>query len=388
MNLCPDVADTNPAKTAPDDCLFAFHGPRSALAAHGPAHMLPRGPVATLEDRLAGAPAGVVVGGALPFDRAGDDCLWLTRTRDATLPAQVPPLPPIRSLRPEPEAADFAAAVARALRIMEGEAGSPDALAKIVLSRALAIEAETPIPIASVMARLGRDPHVTTFRTRLPDGPGHALIGASPELLLRKTGARIDSHPLAGSAPRSTDALTDHGNAEALAHSDKDRREHAFVVEYILDTLAPFCTELDRPQGTVLTHTGSMWHLGTRITGRLRDDTIPAILLAARLHPTPAVCGTPPARAAELIGQLEPHSRGFYAGAVGWSDAQGDGAWFVAIRSAEICGTRARLHAGAGVVLGSDPMAEAAETGAKFGALLSALGLPREAGMIGVTPAR
>ncbi len=387
----PRPHDDDSSRAAADACLFRFEGPRARISGHGPARMLPPGPVATLEARLAALPGddGIVIGGALPFDPREDDCLWLAEARDPGAPARVPPppLPPIRDLRPEPEAGAFADAVARALSIMQAEAGRPGALAKIVLSRTLAVEAEAPIPVAGVMARLARDPSVTTFRTRLPGGPGHALVGATPELLLRKSGGRIASHPLAGSAPRSADAQADRAAAEALARSDKDRREHAFVVEYILDTLAPFCTELERPEGTAVTHTGSMWHLGTRIVGRLRDASIPSVLLAARLHPTPAVCGTPPDRAAALIAELEARSRGFYAGAVGWSDAGGNGAWFVAIRSAEIDGSRARLHAGAGVVRGSDPMAEAAETGAKFGALLTALGLPREAGMAGVTQA-
>jgi len=104
-------------------------------------------------------------------------------------------------------------------------------------------------------------------------------------------------------------------------------------------------------------------------------------VLAARLHPTPAVCGLPCARAAGLIRSLEPVERDFYAGAVGWCDRRGDGAWYVAIRCAELCGAQARLYAGAGIVLGSEPRAEAAETGAKFGALLAALGLPRDAAL-------
>ena len=126
-----------------------------------------------------------------------------------------------------------------------------------------------------------------------------------------------------------------------------------------------------------------MWHLGTRIEGELHDPDIPSVLLAAMLHPTPAVCGMPCARAAGLIRQLEPVDRQFYAGAVGWCDlgAQGDGSWYVAIRCADICGPYARLYAGAGIVPGSDPAAEAAETGAKFGAMLQVLGLPGDSGM-------
>ena len=129
-----------------------------------------------------------------------------------------------------------------------------------------------------------------------------------------------------------------------------------------------------------------MWHLGTRIEGMLKDPEMPSVVLAALLHPTPAVCGVPMARANALIHDLEPVPRDFYAGAVGWCDARGDGAWYVAIRCAEIAGATARLYAGAGIVPGSDPMAEAAETGAKFGAFLAALGLPPDAGLAGLAP--
>lgn len=388
MNIRPHESDTILPPIRPENCLFSFRGPRASVAGCGPARMLPRGPAATLDSRLAAAGLrdGMVIGGVLPFERESEDCLWqAVACTPPALPALASPPPAIRSLQPQPCAGDYAAAVARALRIIKDETGRPDALAKIVLSRTLALEAEAPIPVPAVMARLAQDPDVTTYHTRLPGGPDHALIGATPELLLRKSGGRIVSHPLAGSARRSADPAADRAAAEGLSQSDKDRREHRFVVEYILDTLAPHCTDLACPEGTGLTHTRSMWHLGTRITGRLRDAAVPSILLAAALHPTPAVCGVPAVRAARLIGKLEPRPRGFYAGAVGWNDAQGDGAWFVAIRSAEINGSHARLHAGAGIVRGSDPMEEAAETGAKFGALLAALGLPRDAGMAGVT---
>lgn len=402
MNIRPDDNGGHGghgARLDAADCLFSFEGPDGAIAGHGPARAVERGPAATLEARLAramgnhAARQGAVIGGALPFDKQDHDCLWQAvsvsfaparAARDGAGPEAEPALPAIRALRPEPPAPDFADAVARALRIMHDEDGGPDALAKIVLSRSLAVESESPLPLPAILSRLAQDPTVTTFRTRLPGGVSHALVGATPELLLRKSGGRIASHPLAGSARRSPDPAQDRAAAEALSRSDKDRREHGLVVEYILDMLAPFCRELSCPEGTTLTHTRSMWHLGTRIEGQLSDDAIPSVLLAARLHPTPAVCGLPVARAAALIGALEPVRRGFYAGAVGWCDARGDGAWFVAIRCAEIRGALARLHAGAGIVPGSDPMAEAAETGAKFGALLAALGLPRDAGMAGV----
>ena len=118
-----------------------------------------------------------------------------------------------------------------------------------------------------------------------------------------------------------------------------------------------------------------MLHLGTLITGELRDERVSALELACALHPTPAVCGTPTAPARELIGRVEGFERGFYAGMVGWTDASGDGEWAVAIRCAEVEGDRLRLYAGAGIVPGSQPGAELAETSAKFRTLLGALGV-------------
>ncbi|MCF3639290.1 isochorismate synthase, partial [Rhizobium sp. TRM95111] len=270
-----------------------------------------------------------------------------------------------------------AAAVRQALDIMEQEAGRPAALAKIVLSRSLVATAERPIDLDLLLVRLSLDPAVTAFLVPLPDGGGarRVLAGATPELLLAKEGNRISSHPLAGSAKRQRDLAADAAAAAALGRSEKDRREHDIVVEFILDTLAPHCRTLSRPDGTTLVSTSSMWHLGTRIEGELRDAEHSCVALAAALHPTPAVCGVPRDRSAEIIAQLEPHRRDFYAGTVGWCDARGDGAWYVSIRCADVCGRQARLYAGAGIVPQSDPLAEAEETGAKFGAFLAALGV-------------
>ncbi|MFT4014808.1 MAG: isochorismate synthase [Paracoccus sp. (in: a-proteobacteria)] len=371
---------------------FAFRGARGAVLGRGSEAALPPGTATDLalriETALADAPAGSLIGGALPFDRAAPDCLWRAQAAASPALAEAPlGLPLARwQLAAEPSAQSYANAVAQALAVMQAEAGQPGGLEKIVLARSLKIRAEAPIPVAALMARLGLDPAVTAFEVALPPRAGQArtLCGATPELLLEKNGAVIASHPLAGSAPRDGDPDRDRAAAEALMRSDKDHREHAIVVESILDVLAPWCRELSVPAGTTLTSTRSMWHLGTRIEGRLKDPRLSSAVLAAALHPTPAVCGVPLARAGALIRALEPVDREFYAGAVGWCDAQGDGAWYVAIRCAEICGAEARLYAGAGIVPGSDPMAEAAETGAKFGAFLQALGLPPDAGLEGV----
>ncbi|SMG36157.1 isochorismate synthase [Paracoccus sp. J56] len=395
MNIRLSEAPNETAAPVPEPALFGFDGPAGCILGRGPARRLEPGNAATLQSRISAALAAAapddLIGGGLPFDREADDCLWQCARADTPAPTGIAPqgLPLVDwQLRAEPSAQVYAASVARALDIMEQEAGSADALAKIVLARTLLVEAPAPIPVEALMSRLHADRSVTAFRVALPSGPDHPqgrmLCGATPELLIEKRGRQIASHPLAGSARRLADPVADRAAAEALAQSDKDHREHALVVESILDTLAPHCRELGCPEGTRVTSTRSMWHLGTRIEGRLRDDSTPSVLLASALHPTPAVCGMPMARAADLIRKLEPVARDFYAGAVGWCDANGDGAWYVAIRCAEISGRQARLYAGAGIVPGSDPMAEAAETGAKFGAFLAALGLPQDAGLAGV----
>ncbi|MCQ4159259.1 isochorismate synthase [Roseomonas sp. GC11] len=381
MNIMLRGATQEQAGGAP---LFAFRSRHGLLCGQGEAAALPPGPAETLAARaeafFRAAGPEAVLAGALPFDRAAADHLIQPRRLLPALPPapeeDAPPPGQDWRLRHEPDAAGYAAAVRRALDIMAGEAG-PDRLDKIVLARSLLAHSATPIDTARLLHRLSADPAVTAFLVPLPpqEGRPRLLMGATPELLVSKTGEAVVSHPLAGSARRQADASADRAAAEGLARSEKDQREHAIVVEYILDTLAPFCRDLATPEGTTLTSTRSMWHLGTRIEGVAKEPGLSVLALAAALHPTPAVCGLPRARAATLIGEIEPASRGFYAGAVGWGDGRGDGAWHVAIRCAEISGHTARLYAGAGIVPGSDPWQEAAETGAKYGAMLAALGI-------------
>lgn len=386
---CPDrapAAGALRAAPAPGDAgsLFAFQSGGALLHGIGRPTALPPGPVETLEARLAAflrAAPGATVAGALPFDRAGQDCLWQAeRTVRAVVSGAVPLAPRggAWQIAFEPDAAGFRASVRRALDRMAAGAGTSGGLEKIVLSRSLVATADRPIDAADLFRRLAADAAVTAFLVPLPPRAGRprVIAGATPELLLGKSGTRVTSHPLAGSARRRADFAEDAAAAAALSTSDKDRREHRIVVEFILDTLAPFCRRLFRPEGMALAATASMWHLGTRILGDLRDPEIPSALIAAALHPTPAVCGLPRETAAALIGPLEGYDRDFYAGTVGWCDGRGDGAWYVTIRCAEISGPVARLYAGAGIVPGSDPWTEMEETAAKFSALVSALGIP------------
>ena len=183
-----------------------------------------------------------------------------------------------------------------------------------------------------LLARLGADPSVATYAVPLPVAPGQApawLVGATRNCCCAR-GAELLSHPLAGSARRSTNAAEDEQAAQALLASTKDHDEHRHVVEAIVDGLAPYCSHIDAQPRPALHATASMWHLGTRIHATLKDPQTSAAELLAQLHPTPAVCGTPRLAALQRIRELEPVPRGFYAGAVGWLDAQGDGDWYVA----------------------------------------------------------
>ncbi|WP_132992168.1 isochorismate synthase [Gordonia zhaorongruii] len=246
-------------------------------------------------------------------------------------------------------------------------------LQKVVLARYRDLISPDPCEPLAIAARLvSGNPLAHVFA--IPVGPGKHLVGASPELLIAKSGNTIRSHPLAGSAHRHADSSTDARTADALIESEKDRREHAYVVEAICDLLAPYCSRLAAPDPSLLA-TDSMWHLGTEITAELRDPDTPVAQLAALLHPTPAVCGTPRAAAYRMIDDVEHFDRGFFAGAAGWMDEAGDGEWVVSIRCGEVGTNRIRAYAGAGIVAGSDPDAELAETEGKLSTFLAAVAL-------------
>lgn len=378
---------------------FALASADSQLFASGLHQRLTPGPANTLAERVrrlfaddrdgsgrdgSGQAPDLLVG-ALPFDRTADDCLFQPETASDVpwaLKATGPAVQQRWRVRAEPSRADYERAVARALTIIAALQWDGTPLDKIVLSRSLVLETDTPIDVLALSARLTGDPGAVRFLTPLDpgaDGQPRHLVGATPELLISKTGATVRSYPLAGSARRSADPVEDRAAATALMRSDKDQREHRWVVEAILDRLAPLCSDLDAPKRPVMVSTRTMWHLGTQISGRLKHpDDVSAAGLAALLHPTPAVGGTPRERAAALIPELEGYDRGFYAGAVGWTDRAGDGAWYVSLRCAEVSGRRARVFAGAGIVAGSDPAAEADETSAKLQAILRALNIDED----------
>ena len=202
------------------------------------------------------------------------------------------------------------------------------------------------------------------------------LVGATPELLVRRERGLVTSRVLAGTIRRTGDDEHDLALAASLARSRKDLEEHEYAVRSVAEALAPHCASMNVPEAPFVLHLPNVMHLATDVAGVLRRRRAPSLTLAASLHPSAAVCGTPTAAAAELIDELEHMDRGRYAGPVGWMDANGDGEWGIALRSAPSTpgdASRLRLFAGCGIVAGSDPEAELAESDAKLVPMRDAL---------------
>ncbi|MFC5475409.1 isochorismate synthase [Paraherbaspirillum soli] len=246
-------------------------------------------------------------------------------------------------------------------------------LEKVVLSRSLTLDARIDVP--ALLRRLAaRNLRGYTFAIDLAD-QHRTLIGASPELLLARYGRELISHPLAGSIPRSADPAEDQRRADGLLRSIKDLHEHALVVDAVAAAMRPYCRNLNVPAAPSLLATPTMWHLGTEICGELADPATTSLEVALALHPTPAVCGHPTARARELIAEVEGFDRRYFAGLVGWCDSRGDGEWAVTLRCAEVGANSATLYAGAGIVAGSEPELELLETSGKLRTMLGAMNL-------------
>ena len=170
-----------------------------------------------------------------------------------------------------------------------------------------------------------------------------------------------------GTIRRTGDDEHDLALAAALARSSKDLEEHEYAVRSVADALGPYCSSFNVPESPFVLHLPNVMHLATDVAGVVHDSaTVTSLELAAALHPSAAVGGTPTRVATDLIAQIEGMDRGRYAGPVGWMDADGDGEWGIALRSALIDGPRVRLFAGCGIVADSDPEAELAETQGKF----------------------
>jgi isochorismate synthase len=362
---------------------FLFANPGRTILGQGVSRALTDPDPARLAESVAAALAESAVPmavGVLPFDTspgtAESGHVVIPRTLSHTgpahpaaeaLPREVLPAPVVTREVPAPER--HLAAVADAVAAL-----SDRQLRKVVLARALDLEFAGPVRPEQIVRNLVKDnPRHYSFAAELPTA--RTLVGATPELLLARKGTRVVSHPHAGSMPRSADPVVDRATGEALLASKKDHDEHTVLTEAVVEILRPFCRKLSVPAEPELVSTPAVWHLGTTITGELVDSDITALRLAAALHPTPAVCGTPTDAARTLVGELEPFERGYYAGAVGWVDAAGDGEWAVAIRCAEVAASSMRLYAGGGIVPASDPRSELDETSAKFRTLLHAMGL-------------
>ena len=328
------------------------------------------------DDPLGLPGTGALAVGALPFDLAAEAELvvparvvaaiggqaWVTDIEPITTSAAEPPQPASRFSVVTPRTRDQW----RAMVIAALDAIARGDLEKVVLAREVVIEADTPFDPRDIATRLvSQQPGAYVYAA---DG----LVGASPELLVRRIGVDVESLPVAGTAVADGDAAS----LRALAESVKDHREHRFVVDAIVDALREQCDDLDAGSVPEVAVFGHVAHLATRVRGHLREPAPSALDLARLLHPSPAVGGTPRAAAVDAIRALEGFDRGHYAGPVGWVDARGDGEWAIALRGAQLDGNRARLVAGAGIVEGSDPDAEWAETQAKFEPMLRALVRP------------
>ena len=277
-------------------------------------------------------------------------------------------------------------------------------LGKVVLARRIEVTANRPFVTSDVLSRLlALYPTCMVFRI-------DSFLGASPELLIERRGAHVASQPLAGTIGRSGDLATDEALIARLLASPKDRREHAYVIEDLRRSLSPVCDSLEVPDKPTVLELRNVSHLATRMSGVLSAvpdtsaapggiagdsshamresplcesdsahlglDVPSALELVARVHPTPAVGGTPTEAAVAYIGEVEGFDRGRYAGPVGWMDACGDGSWAIGLRAADVDGDHASLYAGVGVVAGSLPRAELEETQLKLQALLAALVRP------------
>lgn len=324
-----------------------------------------------------------VVVGAIPFDPHSpailyvpSETVWDAGTA-ASAGADTKPVERLRAT--ETDSPRYRTAVSEAVaRIRAG------LLDKVVLARHLTVEADRTLDPDSLYARLAaRNPTAYTYRLDLPrrvDGIPEVLLGASPELVLASRDRQVHSQPLAGSAPRHPDPVADEAIGQELLRSEKDLAEHAHVTHAVGKAFRRFADDVKQPARPELVQTPVIWHLGTRITGRLREGVSP-IELAYALHPTPAVCGWPEEAAREVIAELEDFDRGFYAGLIGWIDADEASEWALTLRGGIVSEHRAHVYAGAGIVADSDPEHEHEETSVKFRTFSRALGIVEDSAL-------
>ncbi|MBP6116068.1 MAG: isochorismate synthase [Neisseriaceae bacterium] len=322
--------------------------------------------------------AKAIMAGCIPFAAMDAACLYLideveycdgeealALLQSSSKPS-APAVNPILSHQPLMSASAYKEAVARAVLTIQNHE-----LSKVVLAQAQRLTLTHPINTVGALARLlAQNPSGYTYS--VPVRERGVFIGASPELLVRQQGQYIECFPLAGTAVRALAPEQDQFNADQLLSSLKNQHEHRLVVEDIVQRLAPLVTELSVSETPELVCTSQVWHLGSKITGRLVQKGH-VLDLVSLFHPTPALCGSPRDAAAAFIQVAEPFRRHYFSGAVGWCDAHGNGEWAVAIRCAEIKGHEVVVYAGAGIVADSDPEEEWVETMNKQKVILEAI---------------
>ncbi|URO00357.1 isochorismate synthase EntC [Leclercia adecarboxylata] len=318
-----------------------------------------------------------VMVGAIPFDTRQPSSLFIpeqwqpfarpARQQSARYATHSAPLT-VKSRTEIPAQLAFEEMVARAAALT-----ATPRVNKVVLSRLIDIATTENIDSSALLEKLiAQNPASFNFHVPLEDGG--VLLGASPELLLRKEGAHFSSLPLAGSARRQPDDILDREAGNKLLASEKDRHEHELVTQAMKAVLAPRSHQLTMPASPQLVTTPTLWHLATPVEGEAREHEN-ALTLACLLHPTPALSGFPHLAAKALIAELEPFDRELFGGIVGWCDSEGNGEWVVTIRCARIQANSVRLFAGAGIVPASSPVAEWRETGVKLTTMLNVFGL-------------
>ena len=364
---------------------FTTHGPsRFAEADAWWRHLADH---AVVRDEVGMPGSGLVCFGSLPFaddsaanatfvvprvtiGRKGDRC-WVTTVGEWPLSAVVPTRADAAAPPRNVAFADgalssttWASRVAEAVaRINAGD------LDKVVLARDLLVHADGPVDPRWVLQALAeRYDNTWVFAVA-------GMLGATPELLVRRERGLVTSRVLAGTIRRTGDDAKDLSLAASLARSSKDLEEHEYAVRSVADALAPHCSSMNVPEAPFVLHLPNVMHLATDVTG-VATDVASSLALAASLHPSAAVGGTPTARAVQVIAELEGMDRGRYAGPVGWMSSDGDGEWGIALRSGCYVpgdASTLRIFAGCGIVAGSDPAAEVAESDSKLVPMRDAL---------------
>lgn len=335
----------------------------------------------TVEDDVQCPGSGPIAVGALPFygtesgelviparvTGISDGRAWVTEIGSATpRPAPRPPAPTHYVV----ERRMSRAAWRQSVNTLLGEIAT-GRLEKAVLAREVLITVDEALDARTVVERLLQTQDASYIFAAA------GLVGASPELLVRRQGSTVLSRPMAGTVARGRSVEADAAAAADLASSAKNAAEHRIVVDAVVESLRGCGVVIDRISAPELAHLADVSHLATVIDGRADREPRPSALeIACALHPTPAVGGTPRDEALRALRELEGFDRGRYAGPVGWVDASGDGEWAVALRCGELDGTHARLFAGAGIVSGSDPDAEWDETEVKLEPMLRAIVRP------------